>query len=671
MSGMPGLRAAATDLAALCTGAPCLLVLGDPEGPDPDLPGIAVWHAAPAGAGDPAALCLHRPGAAPGAETVPLPGLPAGLLGILAADPDGAAPLLAAWGDPATLPVIAGGPGALPALARLLAERLAERTAEAARQQDAMVRLREEGEETRAAMAALLGATGHDAAPAPTLALATAPSATARAVAGPEGLVLAQRPGCSLEGVAAVAVHVAAVPPAEAAAALTVRLVGAESGRVRGAWSVPAAALAQGWLVLDLPSPLGPVRETAVLEALAEPTPDGAFALSLEEAEAPPERCAALSAGTAAPGRALALRLWTAPFGRRFVLSPWWDWDAQDLPPAIPQRLPEPAWAGARMVAGRGAGVALGAADPVRPVVALDPGDPPALVALPAIPVAGLDLVEAEVAVRLGEAGALEAALWALPAGTPLTGIGDLSPALPDTRCTGWRRADAARGGLRLALRLAKGPTAPGMVTLALTLRHAAGAAGGAAPLRVAPLHAEWADLVARRLGAALPPMPPRRGDGGAAPSPGFLAAVPEAAVPRIEGGGDAVRLMELLAMPGGGYRHLDVLVEGLRLGALAWPRLRFKFAVNGEAPQIEVRARPDWPVLFERWPGTQADQHGPFFVLTEADGGGRLAGLLRTERDRRLLDALLRLLPTLIATAARAATTDPAEYDDWARSAR
>ena len=130
MSGMPGLRAAATDLAALCTGAPCLLVLGDPEGPDPDLPGIAVWHAAPAGAGDPAALCLHRPGAAPGAETVPLPGLPAGLLGILAADPDRAAPLLAAWGDPATLPVIAGGPGALPALARLLAERLAERTAE-------------------------------------------------------------------------------------------------------------------------------------------------------------------------------------------------------------------------------------------------------------------------------------------------------------------------------------------------------------------------------------------------------------------------------------------------------------------------------------------------------------------------------------------------------------
>ena len=165
--------------------------------------------------------------------------------------------------------------------------------------------------------------------------------------------------------------------------------------------------------------------------------------------------------------------------------------------------------------------------------------------------------------------------------------------------------------------------------------------------------------------------MPPRRGDGGAAPSPGFLAAVSEAAVPRIEGGGDAVRLMELLAMPGGGYRHLDVLVEGLRLGALAWPRLRFKFAVNGEAPQIEVRARPDWPVLFERWPGTQADQHGPFFVLTEADGGGRLAGLLRTERDRRLLDALLRLLPTLIATAARAATTDPAEYDDWVAMAR
>jgi hypothetical protein len=140
--------------------------------------------------------------------------------------------------------------------------------------------------------------------------------------------------------------------------------------------------------------------------------------------------------------------------------------------------------------------------------------------------------------------------------------------------------------------------------------------------------------------------------------------------MPRLDPGGE-VRLQEYYAMPGGGYRHLDILVEGLALGALRWPRLRFKFAVNGGAPQIEVRARPDWPLLFERWPGTEADAHGPFFVLTEADREGRAAERLHGARDRRLLDALLRLLPTLVATAARAATTDPAEYADWVAMAR
>jgi hypothetical protein len=196
------------------------------------------------------------------------------------------------------------------------------------------------------------------------------------------------------------------------------------------------------------------------------------------------------------------------------------------------------------------------------------------------------------------------------------------------------------------------------MLTLLLGLRHA-GAAGPA------PLQVEWTEASLRRLSPSLPPAPP-----GPAPSPGFVAAVPEAAAPVLEGA-EPVRLMELYSMPGGGYRHLDIQVEGLRLGVLTWPRLRFKFAINGEAPQIEVRARPDWPVLFERWPGTRADEHGPLFLLGEEAGGGRAFGLLRTPRDRRLLEALLGLLPTLVATAARAATTDPAEYADWVAMAR
>ncbi len=619
---MSGLSAARGDLGALMTGGPCLLVPGD--APVPALPGIALWRATAEDAG----FRLHRGNLS--GNAVPLPGVPAGLLGVLPGE--GAAALAALAG----VPVIED-------LAALLAAALAARTAEVARLTDAAARLRAEAEETREAMAALLRATGHDTAPAPALAIATEPSSRAQAKGGDGGLVLAQRLGCSLEGIAAVALHVAAAGTGPA----RIRLKGAESDRVRAAWALPAEALVPGWLTLDLPTPLGPIRETAVLEVVAE----GALALSLEEAEAPPDRCPALEAGTAPTGRALALKVFAAPMGRRFVLSPWWDWEAQDLPPALPLRLPEAAWAGARILAGRGRALATGT-EAARPMLALAPGEAPALVALPALPVTGIDLVEAEVAVRLGEAGALEAALWALPEGETLA-----DPDVPPqgARGTGWRRADGARGGVTLALRLG---SLEGMAGLVLALRHA-GEAG--------PLQAEWAEVVLRRLSPALPPAPPRA---AATPSPGFVAAVPDAAVPRLDGA-DPVRLMEHYNVPGGGYRHLDIQVEGLRLGALAWPRLRFKFAVKDEAPQIEVRARPDWPVLFERWPGSAVDEHGPFFVLDEAARGGRAAGLMRTPRDRRLLEALLALLPTLVATAARAATSDPAEYADWVAMAR
>jgi hypothetical protein len=306
--------------------------------------------------------------------------------------------------------------------------------------------------------------------------------------------------------------------------------------------------------------------------------------------------------------------------------------------------------------------LAVGEGGAARPLILLQPEDPPALLVLPAIPTAGIDLIEADLSVLLGDAEALEAALWIQPPWRPLAAIDDLTLLLPGTRCTSWRQADAARGVLRLALRLPEEASPSGMISLALALRHR-GARGGEA----APLHVEWTDAIGRRLDISLPPAARPTGP---APSPSFAAAAPEGMAPRIEPGG-GVRLHELFVMEGGGYRHLDIVVDGLRLGTLAWPRLRFKFAVNGGAPQIEIRSRPDWPVLFERWPGTLADEHGPYFLLTEPSGDGRAASRLRTERDRRLLQSLLRLLPTLVASAARAGTVDPGEYADWVALAR
>lgn len=654
-----GLLVAPAALAPACSGGPSLLLL---PGVDPaafDLPGLALWCVAAPAEEAGGAHRLHRPGEDPAEATLPLPGLPAGILAILAAAAaEEAEALLALWQPGAAPPVLA--PAGLPALARLLAAEAVARSVEAARLQRGMARLREEAEETRAAMAALLQATGHDAPPPPALVLSAEPSLTARVQAAGGALRLGQALGTSLEGVSAVALHVAdAAIAAPERALLSIRLFGAESGRVRGAWTLPGAALRAGWLVLDLPSPLGPLREGACLAIAAELDPADRLALALEEAEAPAGRAAVLESGEGPGGQALALRLWTAPFGRRFVLAPHWDWEAEGVPLGVPQRLPEQAWAALRVLSGQGGPVALGeAGGGARPVMTLSGAAQEALLMLPAVPLSGLDLLEARLAVPLGEAGALEAALWVLPdAETPL------APELPGVRCTGWLPAEPARGALTLALRLPPGGLGPMPAAVALALRHR-GVEGRA---EVLPLRVEWTGLAARRLRPDLPA--PRPGEAaGAPPSPGLLAAAPPGAVPALEG---EVRLHELYGMEGGGYRHLDIRAEGLRLGALAWPRLRFKFAVNGGAPQIEMRARPDWPAMFERWPGGHADEHGPFFLLTEADRGGRAMARLRSERDRRLLAALLQLLPGLVATAARAATVEPADYADWVAMAR
>lgn len=132
-----------------------------------------------------------------------------------------------------------------------------------------------------------------------------------------------------------------------------------------------------------------------------------------------------------------------------------------------------------------------------------------------------------------------------------------------------------------------------------------------------------------------------------------------------------AVRLHEHYATPDGGYRHLDIGVEAMRIGGFAWPRLRFKFAMNGEEPVLEFRSRPDWPMMFEAWPGQQADEFGPLLRIGRPDLAGAFPARLRSERDRWMLLALVRLLPAVVATAAREVVSDPEDYEAWLGLAR
>jgi hypothetical protein len=332
-------------------------------------------------------------------------------------------------------------------------------------------------------LAALQGDGHRIPPPPPVLALEALPSPAGHAAAlENERTSLGQALGASLEGIAALALHVAeAAPPG---VRLRVRLYGAESGRVHGSWVVPGEAMRPGWLALDLPMPVGPVRETACLDLRADlPSPgSGRLALALEDRRAPADR-AAMQAG--APGeRALAVRLWTAPFGRRLTMAPHWDWEEIELsllpsscaaPPGVPLgvrvQLPAQVWDAALLPEGRVERVALGA-EPPRLVASMGGGER-CLLVLPAVPVSGLDLLQAEVFTAMGDASLLEGALWLQPAGAAIASEADLSLSARDARWSGWRRSGPAGGApLRLSLALPPG-TAPTLAA-ALALRNSA-----------------------------------------------------------------------------------------------------------------------------------------------------------------------------------------------------
>ncbi|MCO6414563.1 hypothetical protein JYK14_00005, partial [Siccirubricoccus sp. KC 17139] len=502
---------------------------------------------------------------------------------------------------------------------------------------------RQEAEELREAMQALLAGAG----PPPSLpppVLARPAEADQRAVLAPAAgrLLAGQALGLPLAGLTALALHVAAASVG-AQGRLRLRLHGAESGRIMAAWELPGEALAPGWLTLDLPQPLGPLREGAVLDLAAELGPGDELRLSLEDRES---ELPVTSPGSATPGRALAVRAWTAPHGRRFVQPLHWDAEAVGLavaPHGVKVALPESLLLGARLPLGRVERRALGREVPK--LVARLRGGEAALILLPAVPLNGLDLLTAEFGLPLGDATGLEVALWLQPAGALVAGLEELSLEPPGARWSGWRGAPPGEG---LILSLAVPLSAPRKAMVALALRH------GGAPEAEARL--ELAALYGRRVVQPSGAKPGRRAR---------LPETPEeAGRPRLA----AVRLEESLVLSGGNYRHLDIWLEGVRAAGESWPRLRFKFILAGEAPALEFRLRPDWPPLFARWPeghpAMRSDRYGPHLWLTEEALAGGLLAALEEPRDRAMLAAVLALLPSAVATVARDATTDPAEFD-------
>ncbi|MBL6457028.1 hypothetical protein JMJ55_16960 [Belnapia sp. T6] len=656
------------ELAELQAGGPSLLVLGGLDPAALALPGATPWLVTAAGD----ALRLHRPGRPADAASLALPLPPADVLAVIAPDAAAAKPLLAWWSatgpEPPPVLTVRRAEAALPGLARLALAALGRQAVVAAQLHRALVAARQDAEANRQAMVSLTQQAGRIASPVPpSQVLSLAPSPAGHAVHALEGRLSAgQGLGLPLEGLCSLAVHLheAQVAPA---GLLRLRLYGAESGQVHGAWLVPGEALAPGWLVLDLPGPIGPVRETACLDITAELEWGDALALSLEERLVAPER-AAVVPGEPAGDRALAVRLWTAPFGRRFVLPQHWNAEAAGLdlaPPGVPARLPAAIWDGARFPAGQVEWVALGHEAP-RLLASFGAGRRLAIM-LPGVPVNGLDLLQAELRLGRGEPEMLEAALWLQPDGLPVATEADLTLEATEARWSGWRRAPADGGPLLLPMALPL--DGPRSVTVALVLHHR-----GTAP--AAPLRVEWSDLVGFRQ-AALPPRPPARNPLPAPPpaepvplalAPPVPRAAPPPPPPPPPAGPSAltVRLQEYFITPDAGYRHLDIWLEEVREAELSWPRLRFKLALRGEGPMLEFRLQPSWPAMFSTWPGAESDSWGPYLLVREGDIAGDFLHRLPAERDRRMLTTILRLLPEAVAKAVRESPPAAAEETMW-----
>lgn len=507
------LRADPAHLAALAGGRPLILVAEGVMDPSPlAVPGLEIWSIAARGG----ALLLHPQGTrAPDPEAaIPLATPPMGGLALVASDRARIAPVARWWAEAAGLPAppfvpAATGQAALPGLLAILAAELAAAQARENEACRALVAARQEMEETREAMADTARLLAHRPPVAPRLIL----SGEAGAASLPHGR---HALGTGLAGLAAIAVHLAGA--AEGDGLLRFRLIGGESDRVLGAWAVPAAELAPGWLTLEFPTPLGPFRETAVLEVLAE-------------GEGLPPLSAELRWAGTEGEHPLAIRAWAGAPGSRYLAPAHWAPEevGLGLPGAdVPLALPAPAWAAARVIEGAVSSIALGD-EPPRPLLRAPAGER-ALLLLPAVHAPGLDRLRISFANGTG-AGASVAA-WLRPADPAPAGAADLGGPAAGAAESGWRALPEE--GLELTLPVSA--LLGGRAALAIALR----AGDGEASVEV-----EGVTLSAQRT-RALPapelpgemsldaPSQPEEAPGGALPKKDAGAGKAAATLPEI-----------------------------------------------------------------------------------------------------------------------------------------
>jgi hypothetical protein len=625
---MTSVLIARTELQQALGGAPSLIVVEGVAGAGSlALEGLTVWHARTT----PQGMLLHRGARAPDTDLMPLTLALPGVLAIVAASADDAQ-AISAWirnASDLSPPVIeaASGQQALAPLTGLLLRRLDQMRAQLGQVQRSMAMTRMDYEETRIAMGTVLRTLGNRPPAALRPTLSTRPASQAVRPAG-QRLRLRQVPGIVVREIAALAFHLATAT-CSPDMLLRVRLVAVESGRVLGSWLLPGHALEPGWVTLDLPTPAPALRETAMIEIAAELGERDSLSLSLEEMTTDRATALAVLEGEAdAADRALALRVWTAGVGSRFVLARHWQWDEKglSLPDAgLPYLLPESDWSRSVVIEGKARALGLGQETP-RPIAVLEENTS-TLLGLPAIQVAGMDVVRVELGLLAGMPGRVRAGIWLRDA-SRLDSLSDAELDRPGTRFSGWRDFDAHDE--RCVITLGLPVTAENTVQVVIGLSAPHPQTGAPCAIEVQAVSALRTEEDAGRARPSL------AGPDGGSPA---AALQPAARFGRVRLGGQSGTPFQT---------SLDLMVSDLSSRQEMWPEVRFKLSTGGKAgPGIEIRRGPGWPEVFETWPGTESDAQGPFFSF----GPGDMAKLAppRNTRDGRLVAALIELLPKLV----------------------
>ncbi|NKC34248.1 DUF6212 domain-containing protein [Falsiroseomonas selenitidurans] len=655
---MSAIEIRTTDLAGLMSARPALLAAADLPGLEAlRVPGLDLWLLARDGQ----MLMLRRDGAAPAGPGLPLNLPPSGMLAVVVADPAAFGPFLGWWQDASgqAPPLVraASGSAALPALLAKLSAELGSAHGRAVQLERSLVATRQDYEETRIAMAAAARTLGHR--PPGAMAQAVAMEPSMDRVAAPRAgarLFLRQPLGRKLEGLAAIAVHVGAISAATTGP-LRLRVHAEESGRIAASWTVPMAQVTEGWLRLDLPTPLGLQPETAVLEITADVAGPHSLALSLE-ADWVPAEVACLVEGAAPRGRALALRIWTARIGDRFVVPAWWNWD--EVGASLPLEGVPQAVAAEELEAGRvlsGAWEAAPGDLGEVPLQAMLEGAGTAALVLPRITLAGADVLRLTWNVAGPQPRKLRVGAWVLPPGQTVQSLEGLAGR---AAFSGWRDAEPGRpDGLSLALPLSLGAQA--QVVLAVASQDpAAQARLDFTGISLLPTRdpAMLRDEQAAMAQLVLP---------GAEATPELPPVAPEPLLPAARFG--KVALQQHL-VGGGGYQHLDLVVQELAGRGEGWSGIRFKLGIAGSGPVLEFRRGRGWPEAFTRWPGTESDKFGPVLRLRAPDMQG-FAAALAHPRDQALVATLLEVLDEVAGDGARLAALEAEQGARWVEAAR